>query len=53
MLPSGMSVRAFSGLVRSAFSFSTSQIRCALATLMLIMTKIIEIIIRLIRMLET
>ena len=48
-----MSVRAFSGLVRSAFSFNTSQIRCALATLMLIMTKIMEIIIRLIRMLET
>ena len=44
---------ACAGLVRSAFSFSTSQMRRALATLMLIMTKIMEIIIKLMRMLMT
>ena len=50
MLPSFTSVTGFSGSVRSAFSSRTSQIRLALAADMVIMTKIMESIIRLMRM---
>ena len=50
MLPSVTSWSGFSGSVISLFSFNTSQIRSALAILMVIMTKTMESIMRLIIM---
>ena len=50
MLPSATSWTGFSGFARSLFSSSTSAIRLALAALMVTMTKIMESIIRLMRM---
>ena len=51
--PSFTSVTALSGLVRLLCSFSTSQIRSADSMDMVIMTKTMESIIRLIRMCMT
>ena len=50
MLPSVTSWSGFSGFVISLFSFNTSQIRSALAILMVIMTKTMESIMRFIIM---